>query len=73
MATPITLTPQQFYNDPKLQDQVVAGKMQQIYNKYGNWGDVASVWFTGQPMSKGANKKDIFGTTGAQYVNKFIS
>lgn len=68
-----SVTPQQFYNNPQLQDKIVAGKMQQIYKKYGNWADVASVWFTGGPRSYGANKKDVLGTSGAQYVNKFLS
>lgn len=68
-----SVTPQQFYNNPQLQDQIVAGKMQQYYKRYGNWGDVASAWFTGGPLAKNANKKDTFGTTGAQYVNKFLS
>ena len=72
-----SVTPQQFYNNPQLQDKIVAGKMIQFYNDKtkgnGNWADVASVWFTGGPLAKNANKKDTFGTTGAQYVNKFLS
>lgn len=72
-----SVTPQQFYNNPQLQDKIVAGKMMQIYNDKtkgnGNWADVASVWFTGGPRSYGANKKDVLGTSGAQYVNKFLS
>lgn len=68
-----SVTPQQFYNDPALQEKIVSGKMNQIYKKYGNWSDVASVWFTGQPLSRGANSVDVLGTTGAQYVNKFLS
>jgi hypothetical protein len=68
-----SVTPTEFYNNPALQEKIVAGKMQQIYKKYGNWADVASVWFTGGPRSTGANKKDVLGTSGAQYVNKFLS
>jgi len=72
-----SVTPQQFYNNPQLQDKIVAGKMMQIYNDKtkgnGNWADVASVWFTGGPRSTGAKKKDVLGTSGAQYVNKFLS
>jgi hypothetical protein len=72
-----SVTPTEFYNNPALQDKIVAGKMMQIYNDKtkgnGNWADVASVWFTGGPRSTGANKKDVLGTSGAQYVNKFLS
>ena len=72
-----SITPQQFYNNPALQEKIVAVKMMQYYNDKtkgnGNWADVASVWFTGGPRSTGANKKDVLGTSGAQYVNKFLS
>ncbi len=72
-----SVTPQQFYNNPQLQDKIVAGKMMQIYNDKtkgnGNWADVASVWFTGGPRSTGANKKDVLGTSGAEYVRNFLS
>ena len=72
-----SVTPQQFYNNPQLQDKIVAGKMMQIYNDKtkgnGNWADVASVWFTGGPRSYGANKKDVLGTSGAEYVRNFLS
>jgi len=65
------VTPQEFYNSPQIQDALVAGKMAQLYSKHKNWDDVASVWFTGQPLSKGANKQDVLGTSGREYVNKF--
>lgn len=70
----INITPQQFYANPQLQDRLVSAKMNQYYKKYGNWADVASAWFTGGPVSvANAKKKDAFGTSGAQYVNKFLS
>lgn len=33
------------------QDIVAAFKMQQYYNQYGNWADVASIWYSGRPLS----------------------
>ena len=67
------ITPQQFYQNPQLQEQLVGAKMAQLYQKYGNWGDVASAWFTGGSLQQGANRRDVTGTSGAQYVKKFYS
>ena len=33
------------------QDRVAEFKMQQYFNQYGNWADVASVWYSGRPIS----------------------
>jgi len=65
------ITPQQLYQSPQLQDAIAKAKLQQSYNKYGSWSDAASVWFTGRPAAQGSNAKDVLGTSGAQYVNKF--
>lgn len=65
------ITPQQLYQSPQLQDAIAKAKLQQAYNKYGSWSDAASVWFTGRPAAQGSNAKDVLGTSGAQYVNKF--
>lgn len=66
-----SMTPQQFLANPQAQDAVFQGKFSQYLNKYGNPEDAASVWFSGQPLSKAANRSDVFGTTGASYVQKF--
>ena len=68
-----TVTPQEFYNSPQIQDAIARAKLSQYYKKYGNWGDAASAWFTGGSLAYGKNKKDAFGTTGAQYVNNFLA
>lgn len=65
------VTPEEFMSDPTLQEEIVRDQMERNYKKYGNWNDVASVWFTGKPASMGANKKDVLGTTGAEYVRNF--
>lgn len=66
-----TLTPQQFLANPEAQEAVFAGKFGQAIEKYGNPQDAASVWFTGRPLSQGANRRDVLGTTGSGYVAKF--
>lgn len=35
---------------PENQERVARFKIQQYYNQYGNWEDVASVWYSGQPL-----------------------
>jgi len=65
------LTPQQFLGDEAAQDAVFQGEFGSYVNKYGNPQDAASAWFTGKPLSGGAGRSDILGTTGSKYVNKF--
>jgi hypothetical protein len=36
---------------PENQDRVAAFKLQQYYDKFGNWEDVASTWYSGSPLS----------------------
>lgn len=68
-----SLTPQQFLNSPEAQDAVAHYKMGQYYEKYGNWGDVASVWFSGRPLKKAGNAKDVIGTSTPQYVKNVLA
>jgi len=63
-----SMTPEQFLNDPKAQDAVAEHYMGMHLSKYGNVGDVASVWFTGKPLAKAGNVKDVIGTSAPQYV-----
>ena len=65
------LTPTEFLRDSDAQDAVFEGQFGSYLNKYGNPQDAASAWFTGGPRATGANKRDILGTSGAEYVNKF--
>lgn len=66
------LTPQEFLNSPEAQEAVASYKFQQYYSKYGNWQDVASVWFSGRPLS-GNTSKDVTGTSVPQYVRNVMS
>ena len=64
-----SLTPQQFLNSPEAQDAVAQYKMNQYYQKYGTVEDVASVWFSGRPVSKAGNAKDVIGTSVPKYIS----
>lgn len=65
------VTQQEFLNSPELQDTIAGYQFTKNYEKYGNWEDAASIWFTGSPAIKGATASDDLGTTGAGYVQKF--
>lgn len=67
----VNVTPQQFYASPDLQNKLVQAKLTQLWNKYGNANDVASAWFTGGPLAKNANRKDVTGTSATEYVRRF--
>lgn len=66
-----SMTPEEFLANKEAQDAVFNGQFGSYVNKYGNPQDAASAWFTGGPMSTGANKRDILGTSGSGYVGKF--
>jgi len=68
-----SITTKEFYENPKLQDQIARHKLQEFRDKHGTWSDAASVWLTGDPLAIGKNKKDVLGTSGQEYVNKFLS
>lgn len=63
-----SMTPTQFLNSPDAQEKVFEFQSMQNYSKYGNWDDVASVWFSGKPLS-GNNASDGYNTVPA-YVAK---
>lgn len=63
-----SMTPSQFLNSPDAQEKVFEFQSMQNYSKYGNWDDVASVWFSGKPLS-GNNASDGYNTVPA-YVTK---
>lgn len=63
-----SLTPQQFYANPEAQEKVFEDQSNRNYAKYGNWDDVASVWFSGKPMS-GNTASDGYNTV-PQYIKK---
>ncbi|MER9188294.1 phage tail length tape measure family protein [Mesorhizobium australicum] len=66
-----TLSPSQFLADPSAQDAIFEKQFGKYISKYGNPQDAASAWLTGGPLSTGAGAKDVLGTTGSVYVDKF--
>lgn len=62
------LTAAQFLANPKEQDAVARHKMGELLKKYGRIEDVASVWFSGKPLKKAGNARDVIGTTVPKYV-----
>lgn len=66
------MTPEEFLADRAAQDRVFQAKFGQSFSKHGNLEDAASTWFTGQPLSRGAGRSDTLGTTGSEYVDRFL-
>lgn len=64
------MTPAEFMASPEAQEAVAEYRMQQSFDKHGSWDDAASVWFSGQPMSKAGNRSDGYNTV-PEYVQKF--
>lgn len=64
------LTPQQYVANTDAQDAVFAGHFSAAMETHGSPQDAASVWFTGQPHSRGGNRSDGY-ITGNTYVAKF--
>lgn len=64
------MTIEEFLNSPEKQDQLIRYRAEQDYAKYGNWDDVASVWFSGRP-AKGNVSSDVLGTTVPEYISRF--
>lgn len=63
-----SMTPQQFLASADAQEKVFEDQSNKAYAKYGNWDDVASVWFSGQPLAN--NKKSDGYNNTQQYVAK---
>lgn len=64
------MTINEFLASPEKQDALIRYRAEKDYAKYGNWDDVASVWFSGRPVS-GNTSSDVLGTTVPDYINKF--
>lgn len=58
----------EFMQNPGLQEQIAKYQLNKIYNQYGNIEDVASVWFSGQPLAKARGRQDDLGTSVEQYA-----
>jgi len=65
-----TPTPQQFLQSPEIQDRIAASQFLKNYNRYGDWNDVASVWFSGRPVENNF-AADVTGTNVPEYIRRF--
>lgn len=67
------LTPEQYMKDPALQDKLFDAVMGDYVKKYGEEG-AAQAWFGGPgSVGKGGAGKDVLGTTGSDYVKKYMA
>jgi hypothetical protein len=46
------MTVEQFRNNPQAQEKLFEANFGKLLDKYGNFNDAASVWFTGRPLAK---------------------
>lgn len=67
------VTPQEFLNSPQIQDVIAKDRFRRLIAQYGNIQDVASVWFSGRPVSQAGQASDVLGTTVPQYVTGITS
>lgn len=65
-----SLTPQQFLADPKAQDAVFQHQFGKYVQKYGPEG-AARAWFAGEGGMNDPNRRDVLGTSVADYSKKF--
>jgi hypothetical protein len=63
------MTPAEFLNSPSAQDKVFETVFGAEMQKYGNFNDAASVWFSGKPVAQAGNKvRDANGTSVPGYL-----
>ncbi len=62
---------EEFLKNPQIQEQIAGSRFNNMLNSGMTPEDAASTWFTGQPIRKGYNPSDAYGTTNSQYVAKF--
>jgi hypothetical protein len=63
-----TMTPQEFLADREAQDTVFRHHFGKAAQRYGTLDDAASVWFSGRPVARAGNSRDVLGTTVPRYV-----
>lgn len=63
----------EFMASPEMQDKIFDHRFGQYVRQFGNSKDAASAWFTGQPLSSGANRRDLYGTSGSSYAQRFAA
>lgn len=64
------VTPQEFMASPQLQDQIFNAKFGSYVDRYGPEG-AARAWFAGEKGMNDPNRRDVLGTSVAQYGQRF--
>ena len=64
------LTPQEFLKSPEAQEAVFRGEFGRLAGKYGSEG-AARAWFAGERGMNEPGRRDVLGTTVADYARKF--
>lgn len=62
----------QWLASPAAQDATARAKLAQYFVKYWNVKDVASMWFSGRPLSRAGSSADVTGTTVPEYVQRVL-
>ena len=52
------VTDEYYMNNSYIQDAIAKFQILKIFDKYGNWDDVASVWYSGKPLNKAQKRSD---------------
>lgn len=66
------ITPDEFMQNPQLQDQIFDGKFGSYVQKYGPEG-AAQAWFGGPGSVGKLDRQDVLGTSVGEYGNKFLA
>lgn len=66
------MTPEEFAASPEAQDAVFKGEFGRLSQKYGPEG-AARAWFAGEGGMNDPNRRDILGTSVADYSRKFTT
>jgi hypothetical protein len=63
----------EFLASEDIQDTIAQHRMDKLLQQHGTVEDVASAWFTGQPVAKAGNRKDVVGTAAPTYVKNIVA
>lgn len=63
---------EEFMASEEIQDTIFLHQMKKSYERFGTWEDAASVWFTGQPVSRSGGMDDGY-MQAPDYIQRFSS
>jgi hypothetical protein len=65
------LSIQEFMASQSAQDAIFDHRFGSYVKQFGNPQDAASAWLTGRPLSTGGGARDLYGTSGSAYAQRF--